>query len=65
MFLFLLVLKFDLSAAFGTWGKIGTVVNVLSLGTDIVTTTLRLLSNVEKKIVLSIANLEGVTWEGL
>ena len=49
----------------GAWGKIGTVVSVLSLASDITQTTLRMISNVEKKIVVSIANLEGSTWEGL
>ena len=49
----------------GIWGKIGTVVSILSLATDITKTTLGMLANVEKKIVVSIGNLEGVAWEGL
>ena len=49
----------------GAWGKIGTVVSILSLASDITQTTLQMISNVEKKIVVSIANLEGSTWDGL
>ena len=48
----------------GTWQKIGTVLGIAELGTTLATTTLGLLSNVERKIVISLGNLEGVDWTG-
>ena len=37
---------------------------IAELGTTLATTTLGLLSNVERKIVISLGNLEGVDWTG-
>ena len=46
------------------WDKIGTIVDIASLGTDIVSTTLDLLGSVQKKIVIQLGNAGGFDWEG-
>ena len=56
---------FGLCVGTGEWQKIGTVLGIAELGTTLATTTLGLLSNVERKIVISLGNLEGVDWTGL
>lgn len=38
--------------------------DIVSLGTDIVSTTLELLGSAERKIVISLGNAGGFDWEG-
>ena len=45
--------------------SIGTILDIAQLGVDVATTTLNALGDVERKIVISLGNLEGVDWQGL
>ena len=42
--------------------KVGTVLDIAQLGTDLATITLDLMSDVERKIVIVLINLQGAEW---
>ncbi|XP_028411464.1 keratin, type II cytoskeletal 1-like isoform X2 [Dendronephthya gigantea] len=48
----------------GAWQKLGTIIDLAQLGAGVANTVLQQMSNVERKIVISLGNVEGASWQG-